>query len=463
MGASNRQKRSEQQGADGPLTRRGDSLGVSTTPSVRLPEARLRVDSDGHSKAGRVVVTVPDVSGAAEQSDRGRPLDVLIVTQAAIYGVAVYVRQLTEAAVAAGHSVTVACPGSNKGPLAGWIESAKAKHEVLNMVRQPALRDIFDLWSIRRLAQGRDVVHLHSSKAAALGRVAVASLGRRRPAIIVTPHYWSWLVGGRLARAYRWIERILAHHCDVIVAVSEREAAQGRVELAAADRVTLIHNGVDRTHFSPNGVRADRHTISPLIVCVGRLSEQKGQDVAIWALARLENRTARLRFVGGDNTHGEREQLEALALSLGVAHRIEWRGEVVDTAPEFRAADLVIAPSRWEGMSLALLEAMACGAAMVVTDVSGSEVLKGAGVIVPPNDPQALADAIDGLLTDAPRRQRLSEAARERSHSYDLASTMRRNLDLWSELAAETTHYSQRRPTSKSKGRHPTRTSPTDG
>jgi glycosyltransferase involved in cell wall biosynthesis len=407
------------------------------------------------------VVTVTEVSGAAEQANPSRPLEVLIVTQAVIYGVAVYVRQLTEAAVAAGHSVTVVCPGSDKGPLAGWIASAEAKHEVLNMVRQPAPRDLLDLWSIRRLAKGRDIVHLHSSKAAALGRVAVASLGRRRPAVVVTPHYWSWLVGGRLARAYRWIERILARHCDVIVAVSEREAAEGRVVLAAADRVTLIHNGVDRTHFSPNGLQADRDPTLPLIVCVGRLSEQKGQDVAIRALARLGNRSALLRLVGGDNTHGEREQLEALARSLGVGHRIEWRGEVVDTAPEFRAADLVVAPSRWEGMSLALLEAMACGAAMIVSDVSGSEVLKGAGVIVPPNDPLALADAIDALLADVPRRRRLSEAARERSHSYDLASTMRRNLDLWSELVSEPRRYSHQR-TSKGNGRHRSRTSPTD-
>jgi glycosyltransferase involved in cell wall biosynthesis len=422
----------------------------------------LRVVSDGRGKASPVVVTVPEVSGAAERADRGKPLDVLIVTQAAIYGVAVYVSQLTEAAVAAGHSVTVACPGSGKGPLAGWIQRAEAKHEVLNMVRQPAFRDLFDLWSIRRLARGRDVVHLHSSKAAALGRVAVASLGRHRPAIVVTPHYWSWLVGGRLAGLYRWIERILARHCDVIVAVSEREAAEGRIVLGTADRVTLIHNGVDRTHFSPHGVRADRRSTPLLIVCVGRLSEQKGQDVAIRALARLGNRTAQLRLVGGDNSGGEREMLEALALSLGVDHRIEWRGEVVDTAPEFRAADLVIAPSRWEGMSLALLEAMACGAPMVVTDVSGSEVVEGAGVIVPPNDPQALADAIDALLADAPRRRQLSAAARERSHSYDLESTLRRNLDLWSDLASGATHSPRHRVYEREQARPPQELSPTD-
>lgn len=368
-----------------------------------------------------------------------RPLDVLMVSQPVSYGVAVFVRQLTEAAVADGHRVTVACPGPDKGPLAGWIQSAGAEHEVLDMARRPALRDAFDLWSIRRLARGRDVVHLHSSKAAALGRVAALFLGRRRPAIVVTPHYWSWLVGGRLAGLYRWIERILARHCDAIVAVSEAEAVEGRAVLTASDHITVINNGVDRDRFSPDGPHADRDPGLPLIVCVGRLSEQKGQDLAIRALALLQDLTSRLRLVGGESTSGERERLEALAMSLGVADRIEWRGQVADPAPELRAADLVIAPSRWEGMSLVFLEAMACGAAMVVADVSGSEVVEGAGVIVPREDPQALADAIAALLEDAPSRRRLGEAARERSRSYDLGSTMRRNIDLWVDLASEAT------------------------
>ncbi len=364
-----------------------------------------------------------------------RPLDVLLVSQPVSYGVAVFVRQLTEAGVAAGHRVTVACPGPDKGPLAEWVESSGAKHEVLNMARRPAVRDLADLWSIRRLARGRDVVHLHSSKAAALGRVAAASLGRRRPAVVVTPHYWSWLVGGRLAGLYRWIERVLAHRCDAIVAVSQAEANEGLAVLGAADRITLIHNGVDRLHFSPDGDRAPRDLETPLIVCVGRLSAQKGQDVAIRALARSRNRAARLRLVGNESTPGERQRLEELASSFGVADRIEWRGEVPDSAPELRAADVVIAPSRWEGMSLVFLEAMACGAPVVVSDVSGSEIVSDAGVVVPVDDPQALADAVDELLEDAPRRRRLGEAARERSRSYDLGSTLRRNLDLWSDLA----------------------------
>jgi glycosyltransferase involved in cell wall biosynthesis len=370
-----------------------------------------------------------------------RSLEVLIVTQAVDYGVAVCVRQLTEAAVEAGHSVVVACPG--KGPLPAWITSAGARHEPVNMVRHPAPRDLIDLWSIRRLARGRDVLHLHSSKAAALGRVAAASLVRKRPATVVTPHYWSWFVGGKLARLYRLIERILAFQCDAIVAVSEREAAEGRTVLKAGGRILLIHNGIDRIHFSPDGVSAERPS-RPLIVCVGRLSEQKGQDLGIRALARIQNKEAVLRLVGGETSGGERRQLEALAKEMAVAHRIEWRGEISDTAPELRAADVVIAPSRWEGMSLALLEAMACGAAVVVTDVTGSEVVLGAGIVVPPNDPGALADAIDALLEDGALRRRLGKAARERSRSYDLAHTMQGNLALWSKLAGEASRAGRR-------------------
>jgi glycosyltransferase involved in cell wall biosynthesis len=362
-------------------------------------------------------------------------LDVLIVVQPATYGVAICVRQQAEAAVAAGHRVTVVCPGADAGPLAGWVERAGAELRPVALAREPALRDAADLWAIRRLARGRDLVHLHSSKAAALGRVATASLGRARPGVVVTPHYWSWLVGGRWAPVYRLIERALAPLCDVIVAVADHEAVQGRRVLGRAGRrITVIPNGVDRVRFSPDGVRTERDEETPLLVCAGRLSEQKGQDIAIRALGLMRHGDARLRFVGGDSQGGEQARLAALASSIGVAERIEWRGHVDDAAPDLRAADVVVAPSRWEGMSLVFLEALACGAPLVATSVSGSEAVEGAGVIVAPGDPRGLADAVDGLLDDPARRRELSLAARERSASYDLASTLRANLDLWARI-----------------------------
>ncbi len=365
------------------------------------------------------------------------PLDVLVVSQPADYGVAVCVRQLVGAAVAAGHRVVVACPGSEEGPLARWVVEAGAVHERLSLVRRPGFRDLRAVWSLRKLARGRDVMHLHSSKAGAVGRLAGATLGRSsRPVVLFTPHYWSWQVGGRLAVVYRGIERLLGNRCDAIVAVSEQEASEGRSVLGSdVSHLTVIPNGVDRVHFSPDGVRSKRKTDSPLIVLGGRLSEQKGQDLAIRALAELQDRRVRLRLVGDEHPVGEKDRLERLAVSVGVEDRIEWWGKVADTAPEYRAADVVIAPSRWEGMSLVFLEAMACGKAIVVGDVFGSDALDSAGLIVPTDDVSALTSAIDRLLEDETGRRRLGEAARLRSGSYDVATTLARNLELWSDLA----------------------------
>jgi glycosyltransferase involved in cell wall biosynthesis len=376
------------------------------------------------------------------------PLDALVVAQPATYGVAECVRQLVEAAVTAGHRVTVACPGESVGPLAAWVRAAGAEVAQLDMRREPAPRDAMDAVTLRRLMRGRDLVHLHSSKAAALGRVAAASLGRRRPAVIVTPHAWSWLVGGRMTPAYRTIERQLARWSDGLVAVSEEEATEGRRALGSAgDRIRVIVNGVDRERFSPQGSRADRPVDGPLLLCVGRLCEQKGQERRIQALAMLRERRARLRFVGGEDQIGDRARLQALAASLGVSDRVEWVDHTDDVAAHLRAADLMVAPSRWEGMSLVLLEALACGLPVVATRVAGSEAVGEAGAVVPVGDPSALAAAIDPYLTDVGALRRASEMARARSAGYDLTDTLRRNLDLWSELVGA--RRLQYRPTSR--------------
>ncbi|HEX6257196.1 MAG TPA: glycosyltransferase [Euzebyales bacterium] len=366
-------------------------------------------------------------------------LDVLIVSQPVEYGVAVCVRQQVEAAVAAGHDVVVACPDSDQGPLAEWVRATGASHVALQLDRRPAPRDVRAVATLRRLAVDRDVVHLHSSKAGAVGRAAIASLPkRRRPAVVFTPHSWSWQVGGRLAGLYRLVERGLSDRCEAIVAVSEHEAAHGRAVLGArTDHMTVVPNGVDRDHFCPDGPVAPRDPTAPLIVCVGRLSRQKGQDVAIRALARLRAPDARLRLVGDEQPVGEAAHLRSLARSLGVTDRIEWHGKAADTAPQLRAADIVIAPSRWEGMSLVLLEAMACGAAIVATDVFGSDAVGDGGMIVPRGDVDALACAIDTLLDDVERRRQLGEAARRRSVAFGLDATLERTLQLWSTVAAE--------------------------
>jgi glycosyltransferase involved in cell wall biosynthesis len=360
---------------------------------------------------------------------------VLVVTQPVDGGVGACVQQLLEAAVTAGHRTVLASPAERNAPFAVAATDMGASHvTLLDDRRKPHLRDVRAVLALRRLMRHRDIVHLHSSKAGAVGRLAAVSLGRKRPRVAFTPHAWSWLVGGRSAFLYRAIERLLARASDVIVAVSQSEASEGtRVLGGAARRVIVIENGVDRERFSPEGQRAPRDEAVPLITCVGRLTRQKGQDLALRAVAAMRNKNAHIRFVGDGDAA---TSLVDLSQELGIEDRVEWQGAVADTAPQFRAADVVVAPSRWEGMSLVFLEAMACGAALVASDVQGAEIVGDAGVLVTPEDHEAIARALDALLDDEARREELGTRARMRSQAYDVNQTTARNLAMWQLLTS---------------------------
>lgn len=355
-------------------------------------------------------------------------MKLLMVSQPTSAGVAVVVRQHVSMAVERGHEVVVACPPVERGPLGRWVVEAGATHIPIDMRRAPGLADLRWVLSLRALMREADLVLLHSSKAGAVGRIAAATMGRGRPPVVFTPHAWSWLADGRLAPVYRIIEKALLHVTDVIVAVGDAEARSGVAVLGASAPIRVVANGVDTTRFTPPDVGARRD--GGLIVCVGRLGHQKGQDLAIRALARVADQTVRLRFVGDGD---ERESLEALAVRVGVSGRVEFSG-FDDPLPHLRAADIVLLPSRWEGMSLALLEAMSCGAAIITTDVSGAEVLDGVGVVVPVEDVGAMVEAIDSLLADPDRRAELRRSARERAIEFDLSTSLDKTHDLWREV-----------------------------
>jgi glycosyltransferase involved in cell wall biosynthesis len=379
-------------------------------------------------------------SAGARTGQRVRPVSrplpepsrILIVSQATADGVAVCVRDLVEAAVSSGYEPTVACPAA--GDLATWVQERRARWVPLDMRRAPHPTDVLALWRVRLLARDHALVHLHSSKAGAVGRLALASLGRRRPPSVFTPHGWSWLAGGFLAPVYRLFERAMTPVTTAVVAVSAEERSDGQAVIGPRGaRIRVIPNGVDVSRFRPDGPLAGR-TADPLIVSVGRLCHQRAPDVAVAALALMRTPGARLRLVGSG---ADRAAVERQAQALGLASRVDLAGFRPDPAPDLRAADVVIVPSRYDGMALILLEAMACGAAVVATRVPGSSALDGAGVLVPAEDPLALAQAVDALLADSRRRGDLGRAARQRAvEQYSLNNSLDAIIALWRDLGA---------------------------
>jgi hypothetical protein len=178
---------------------------------------------------------------------------------------------------------------------------------------------------------------------------------------------------------------------------------------------------VDLDHHRPGDAAQARAALpavrelppgTPLVVCVGRLCRQKGQDVLLraWATVTAHFPDARLALVGGGTQFG--------ALRTAARPSVLFAGETADTAPWCRAADVVVLPSRWEGMALAPREAMACGRPVVVTDTNGARESLPPGheshCLVPREEPGALARAVVRLLGDDPLREALGTGARSR-------------------------------------------------
>ncbi|MGW6058817.1 glycosyltransferase [Streptomyces sp. NPDC055189] len=350
-------------------------------------------------------------------------LSVLHVAQPVDGGVARVVTDLVKSQLSAGMRVHVACPDG--GSLPDAVRGAGLSPVRWTATRSPGpgLPD-----EVRRLARvvgelRPDIVHAHSAKAGLAARLAL----RGRVPTVFQPHAWSFeAVGGVTAGlALRW-ERFGARWATHVVCVSEAERRTG--QRAGIDAPwSVIPNGVDVERFRPMPAQAARAALglsgqAPLVVCVGRLCRQKGQDVLLRAWAAVTERMplARLVLVGdGPDAAGLRDRAPASVL---------FAGDVGDATPWYRAADLVVLPSRWEGMALVPLEAMACARPVVVTDVDGArESLPPELVphgLVPAEDPRALARAVVGLLGDPPLSASLGRAAhRHVLNTHDVRHT----------------------------------------
>lgn len=188
--------------------------------------------------------------------------------------------------------------------------------------------------------------------------------------------------------------------------------------------IQLIPNGVDTTRFKPYGAVDTYQGREQIVICVSRLSYEKGIDVLLraWYLVHETFPQAQLLLVGDGPL---RLQLEQLAKLLGLSESIEFAGTQHDIPAYLNKSTIAVLPSRYEGMPNALLEAMACGLPCVATRVSGSEdiVQDGTnGLLVATEDYQGLAQALITLLDDPALARHYGYAARtgiEQHYSID--------------------------------------------
>jgi glycosyltransferase involved in cell wall biosynthesis len=288
-----------------------------------------------------------------------------------------------------------------------------------------------------------DVLHLHLPNPSAFWALTLPS-ARRLPWVAhwhaeVPTDTPDWRLRAAY-RVYRPFEQALLARSAAIVTTSEAYAEASRALAPWRARTRAIPLGIGEAVEAP-AAAPDWPAGSGLrLLAVGRLSAYKGFDVLLAALARCAD--ARLVLVGQGE---EAPRLQALAARLGVADRVRFAGAVDDAAlgAAYAAADLVVLPSldRGEAFGVVLLEAMRAGRALIASDVAGSGISSvvgsDAGVLVPPGDAAALADAIAALAADPPRRRALGAAGQARwRERFTLAHAADPFLALYAEVLA---------------------------
>ncbi len=255
------------------------------------------------------------------------------------------------------------------------------------------------------------------------------------------------------------IERRLMREVDTVVAATPLDRAQMVWHYGAdASRIRVIPCGVDLRRFHPGDRAAARAELglsadALVLVCVGRIEPLKGMDALIRAAARLLAQYPHWRerlqvlLIGGDDEqqptrwNSEQRRLDALRRELGIATQVQFVGaQPQERLPLYYvAADVVAAPSHYESFGLAALEALACGAAVVASNVGGLALTiedRRSGLLVPPGDDAALAVQIERILTDGALAARLRSGAVQRAAEYGWPTVARRVAALYDELVA---------------------------
>ncbi|MFA5110383.1 MAG: glycosyltransferase [Desulfobaccales bacterium] len=285
-----------------------------------------------------------------------------------------------------------------------------------------------------------DIIHVNSYVPGNYARLAAALM--QVPIII---DHWHGFT--RFSRKRRLICRLLGRFTDLSLAVSQgvRDYLLTQVGLDPA-KVRVVHNGVDIAAIDAArpgpevrrelGLAAD----VPLIGLVGRLDHWgKGHKELFEAMASLkENYPLQALIIGGGR---RKKEVRALAASLGLAEVVHFLGHRRDVPELLKALDIFILPSYSEGMSLALLEAMAAARPVIVSRVGGlPEVVQQnkTGLLIPPRDADALAEALARLLDDPDLAQKLGAAARRRVRAHFSLDRLGREIsEIYEELVAK--------------------------
>jgi glycosyltransferase involved in cell wall biosynthesis len=369
------------------------------------------------------------------------PPHVLHVVRPAAGGMRRHLELLCAGLSARGFALTIAGPSEfvgekmgkrGNGEMSRTPSISSFPHFPISITSRPhPINDLRAALAVARYARRADLLHGHGLRGAWIA--ALAARIARKP-FLFTAHN---LAPPNPRMFTRRLFGLVTGRAAAVLCISRAVADSLLPYCMDAERIVLIPNGIDLSPFDSLRDRASVLTVldlaqhltpsaQRLIVSVGRLAPEKGFDVLAKAAPSVLEACPDACFVlAGEG--GERERLAALVRAHGMAERFLMPGHCPDVPGLLSAADVVAVPSRSEGQGLVALEAMAARRPVVASRVGGltETVADGVnGVLVPPENPAALADALIRLLRDEPARLRMGEEGRARAERDYTADRM---------------------------------------
>lgn len=280
-----------------------------------------------------------------------------------------------------------------------------------------------------------DILHLHSSKAGAVGRLATIGL-LDKPIVIFTAHGWAFSegVGSKMKTSiYSHIEKFLAHFTDRIICVSQFD-----YDLAVSKRVfnkncqgIVIYNGVEK-HEQKTTIL--NHNEEVIITMTARFDTQKNQLLLIKALSKLNGLKYRVRLIG-DGPYKEKCESEVQQLSL--QNYVEFCGFRSDVDQLLKDSDIFTLITNYEGLPISIIEAMSFSLPIIASDVGGvkEEVVNGRNGYLVSNQPNDIAKKIEHLILEPSVRKSMGkESLAIFNENFQLSKFLRDTNNLYSKL-----------------------------
>jgi alpha-maltose-1-phosphate synthase len=342
--------------------------------------------------------------------------------------------------------LTVHCQGADR-PTA-------VAHRPAPGLRDAVLRTFSADLSMADAVAGTDLVHSHTWYASLAGHLASLRYGIPH---VMTMHSLEPLrpwkaeqLGGGYALS-SWAEQVAAASAAAVVAVSEGMRADVRAAYPAIppERIRVIRNGIDASQYAPDTgtdvlVKHGIDMSRPYVVFVGRITRQKGLPVLLRAAPALDPSAQLVLCAGAPDTPELAAEVSGLVAGLQASRSgVIWIPEMLPKPSVIQLLTHALAfacPSVYEPLGIVNLEAMACGTAVVGSSVGGiPEVVDDGvtGLLVPPDDPAALADALNALLRDPARARAYGDAGRARAvGEFSWSAIASETVALYRELAA---------------------------